>query len=330
MARSSFQKLKLLYIYEFFLRNTDEKHGASVNDIIAYLDENGIKAERKSIYNDIDLLEAFGADIIRRGPGGREYCLVSREFEAAELKVLADLVQCSRFLSNERSGRLIDKLGKLCSRFEADELRAHTLLRSPVKNSSEYNVFYNVDSIFEAIVERERIGFLYYHYDSSRVKRYGRGGARYEVCPLMLKWADEKYYLLCMDGAFGDVRAYRVDRMEDIERTGVRFGEVSDEVRREVERYDSAVFSMFRGRFERVRLEFDEALAGVAIDRFGGDAIMCRDGDGRFTVNCEVAVSGQFFGWLAGLGEKVRIVAPVEVAREYREYLLECARVYED
>ena len=99
MARSSFQKLKLLYLYKFLLECTDENHTATVRDMIDYLSQNDISAERKSIYNDIELLELFGADIVKVKSRQTSYYIASREFELPELKLLVDLVQSSKFLN---------------------------------------------------------------------------------------------------------------------------------------------------------------------------------------------------------------------------------------
>ena len=72
MPRSSKQKLKLLYIRQLLLERSDDEHPVSVSDILAWLEENDIPAERKSIYADLDALRDYGMDILRRGgPGGR-------------------------------------------------------------------------------------------------------------------------------------------------------------------------------------------------------------------------------------------------------------------
>lgn len=52
MPRSSNQKLKLLYLMRYLLQNTDEQHPATTNQLIAFLAEQDVKAERKSIYDD--------------------------------------------------------------------------------------------------------------------------------------------------------------------------------------------------------------------------------------------------------------------------------------
>ena len=57
------KKLKLLYLARFFQQETDEQHPKTLQEMIAYLDSFGISAERKSIYDDMELLRLFGMDI---------------------------------------------------------------------------------------------------------------------------------------------------------------------------------------------------------------------------------------------------------------------------
>ena len=64
MAKSRFQKLKMLYIRDIFEQLTDENRGITVNEIIDHLDSVGIEAERKSVYDDIELLsDVYGMNI---------------------------------------------------------------------------------------------------------------------------------------------------------------------------------------------------------------------------------------------------------------------------
>ena len=66
MAKSANQKLKLLYIARLLMKKSDENHLISTAQIIEELGRNGISAERKSIYSDINALvegmnERYGA-----------------------------------------------------------------------------------------------------------------------------------------------------------------------------------------------------------------------------------------------------------------------------
>ena len=93
MGRTENQKLKLLYLKELFERQSDEEHLLSMQDILDALAARGIRAERKSVYDDILCLQQFGMDIVTvRGKRGG-YFLASRTFELPELKLLVDAVQ---------------------------------------------------------------------------------------------------------------------------------------------------------------------------------------------------------------------------------------------
>ena len=80
MPRSSFQKLKIIYIMEYLLKNSDENHAVTTSQIIAYLKSHYITAERKTIYSDIEALRDFGLDIIQVSEGNNHgYYVASRD-----------------------------------------------------------------------------------------------------------------------------------------------------------------------------------------------------------------------------------------------------------
>ena len=60
MAKSSRQKAKLLYLQKILFELTDENHGITINEMINELEKYGIKSERKSLYDDLKILENFG------------------------------------------------------------------------------------------------------------------------------------------------------------------------------------------------------------------------------------------------------------------------------
>ena len=66
MPRESSQKLKLLYVMRYLLRSSDEAHPVTVQQIIDFLSGEGIPAERKSIYDDVEALCAALAWISSR------------------------------------------------------------------------------------------------------------------------------------------------------------------------------------------------------------------------------------------------------------------------
>ena len=82
--RNSKQKLKLLYLIQIFDEYTDEEHGITMSEIIKKLDDNGIKAERKSIYDDIEQLGTVGYEIVTEKLNRETvYKTVTRKFDVS-------------------------------------------------------------------------------------------------------------------------------------------------------------------------------------------------------------------------------------------------------
>jgi len=107
MAKSENQKLKLIYLRDYLLENTDEEHSVKTADIINHLQKTHyISAERKSVYSDLDTLEDYGMDIDR---DNGNYKILSRDFELYELQLLIDSVQSSKFITAKIAKEIADK-----------------------------------------------------------------------------------------------------------------------------------------------------------------------------------------------------------------------------
>lgn len=320
MAKSAGQKLKLLYIIKLLTENTDENHPVSTADIIAYLEAQDIHSERKSIYDDIEKLCDFGYDIIQvhsRLGGG--YYMASRDFELAELKLLVDAVQASRFITTRKSRSLIKKLEQLAGKHDAGKLQRQVYVAGRIKTENE-SIYYNIDNIHRAIQENLQIEFQYLDWNLKK-ELVPRVGGRKQASPWALIWREENYYLAAYDGVDGIMKHYRVDKMGQVRilkepREGLeKFSEIDPAV------YTNQTFGMFSGEEETVILQFPNRLVGVVLDRFGREADIRPMTDRLFRIRVRVAVSGQFFGWLAGIGREAVVVGPVSVKEQYRKWL---------
>lgn len=320
MPKSTNQKQKLLYILEYLQKNTDETHAVSTPQLIAYLDSNGIKAERKSIYNDIQTLMDFGYDIVR-GPGPHGgYQLISRDFELAEVKLLVDLVQSSKFITTKKSRVLIGKLQHLVSENDARQLQRQVVVTNRNKTLNE-NIYYSVDVIYAAIADNLQIRFQYFDWDVHKKMVPRKNGFIYEVSPWLLTWDDENYYLVAYDSSASLMKHYRVDKMLHIDlsdkpRAGREAYEQID-----VAAYSKKTFGMFAGEEQTIQLLCDNSLIGVIVDRFGSDVALRPFDDTHALARMNIAVSPQFFGWLSGLSGRVTIYSPKAIETAYRDYL---------
>lgn len=324
MARAEQQKMKLLYLKQLFETETDETHPLSMPQIIERLASRGICAERKSLYSDIACLQDFGMDIVRQPGKNGGYFLASRAFELAELKLLVDAVQSSKFLSQKKSMALISKLSTLTSRHAAQSLKRQVVVSGRVKNMNE-SVYYAVDRIYDAIAQNRQVKFRYFDYapDGTRRER----PEDYLVSPYALVWSDENYYLVAHSPRHG-LTHYRVDKMLRLSITDTARN-VQGLEQLDLSKYGKSVFGMFAGTPTTVKMRFANSLSGVVADRFGADAMLIPDGSEHFTVTAEIALSPVFYGWLASFGSRAKIVYPQSAAEEFQAFCKSALSQYE-
>ena len=320
MAGNENQKRKLLELARLFVTKSDEQHRLSMRDIISYLENNGIAAERKGIYRDIQVLCEAGMDICR----DRGYYLASRNFELAELKLLADAIAASRSVSSKKSLSIIKKLQGLASVYQARELNRSVYVSGRAKTENEA-LIYNVDALHRAINEGKRISFIYYEYAPDKTLKARRNGERYEVSPYLLSWDNENYYLVAHHERYDALSNFRVDKMKDIRITDKDVHKTEVDVRKHAVK----TVGMFAGEAIKVELEIPSSKMGVVIDRFGRDIFTSEVSGDRSRVFLNVAPSPVFYSWVFMLGES-RVVYPESARREYVDMLQRAVKAAEE
>lgn len=313
-------KLRTLYIMKMLLEKTDEKYTMSAADIDKALGDYGMSADRKTVYNDIETLREFGMDVLQTKGSNSGYYIGSRKFELPELKLLVDAVQASKFISRKKSEELIRKLESLASEHDARQLQRNVFIYNRPKTGNE-TIYYNVDKIHTAILENRQIQCQYAEWTVKKELIPKKNGAVYTVSPWSLTWDDANYYLIAYDEASDCMKHYRVDKMQRTrvirqERVGKERFQDFDLVE-----FSKKTFSMYGGHDEEVTLQCGNELIGVILDRFGTDIMIVPADEGQFRVRVLVAVSPQFFGWVTGIGVRLRIARPERVQKEYKEYL---------
>ena len=322
MAKSPNQKTKLLRLYQILLRQTDEDHPITVAQIIEELARYDIKAERKSIYDDLESLSRCGLDVQSRKGRSPGWFVGERSFELPELKLLMDAVQSSRFITQRKSDTLLRKLEELASLHQSQQLKRQVYVSGRIKAMNE-SIYYNVDKLHTALSSQKAITFKYFDYDIARKKVFRKEGKRYVVSPFGLIWNNENYYLVAFDHTSRELRHYRVDKMAEIVVTNLDKEGKEQYPDFQLAAYGEKHFGMYRGEEVSVTLRGKRSMAGVVWDRFGQDVILIPDGPDHFTVTLSVVMSPQFFGWLFGLDGGLVLTAPQSAVDTYRRKLRE-------
>lgn len=319
MAKTENQKLKLIYLLKIFAEETDEDHMLTMPQVIERLNDYGIHADRKTLYQDFaELNKLDGVEIVATKDGRNTYySMGERLFELPELKLLVDSVQAAKFITDRKSDILIHKLECLVSKYEAKQLQRQVLITGRVKTPNKA-IYYNVDKIYTAIGSNRQITFHYFQWNVKKEQVLRHDGALYHVSPWCLVWDDEYYYLVGYEAASEGVRHYRVDKMKDLAvvdkpREGLSLMEEFDTAK-----YTKSLVGMYGGEKTTVTVEGTNDLAGVFIDRFGQDIWIRPLDSEHFTAHLDVVPSRQFLGWIFALGDSVKITGPEEVVGEMR------------
>ncbi|MBQ7039189.1 MAG: WYL domain-containing protein, partial [Clostridia bacterium] len=278
------------------------------------LENYGISAERKAIYDDIESLCFFGADIISAGKKG--WYIGSRDFELAELKLLVDCVQANRFITEKKSGALIKKLEGLTSKNLAQALHRQVYITNRPKNLNE-KIYYNIDTLHDAINSGKQISFRYFSYSSDKKRVYKRDGALYTAHPYSLIVSEENYYLVAYYEQREKITNFRVDRMEDITICEQKV-KPSDQSFNMAE-YSKKTFNMFTGEQKTVTILCENRYMNAVIDKFGEKISAIPYDENHFTFKVEVSVSPTFFSWIFMFEGGMKILAPESVVEKFNE-----------
>lgn len=318
MPKGKNQKLKLLYLAKIMQEETDEKHRLTMPQIIEKLEAYGIEGQRKTLYDDLAILDDYGIEIIKVQEGKKTYYYAgSRDFEIAELKFLVDAIQSSKFITPHKTEELIKKMGSLVSNYDAKLLKRQVYVTDRVKSMNE-SIYYSIDEIHNAINENKQITFKYFSWNKKGEPELRHDGKTYQVSPWGLVWDDENYYLIAYVDEEKCLKHYRVDKMLNLtmideKRQGAKLYDKQNKAT-----YTKKHFGMYHGEEESVTLECTNDMANVIMDRFGRNLSIHPLGEDKFRVKVDVVVSDHFLGWIIALPD-VTIVAPDNVREQMHE-----------
>ena len=310
------------------MEKTDESHALTLAEITTLLNGYEVTADRKTLYLDFEELKHYGLDIISEQRSKTVvYYLASRDFELAELKLLVDSVQSSKFITEKKSNSLIKKLESLVSEHESKQLHRQVITSGRVKTMNE-SILINVDSIHSAINNNRQISFQYFQWTPDKQRELRHDGQQYTISPWHLVWDNDNYYMIGYDSDSEMIKHFRVDKMLRISSGNEKREGLKKMKEFNIATYSRTLFGMLGGESTRVTLQCHNSMAGVIIDRFGKDTVMLRHDDEHFIAYVEVVPSDQFLGWIIGLSSYVQIMEPSSVVKRIKDLLSKQMELY--
>ena len=324
---ANMQKIKLLKLYELLRKETDESHPISRDELCRRLNEMGISSNVRTLSLDIEVMQDNGFEIMSYLKDKEKFYYVpEHELTVPEIKILIDAVQAASFVTEKKTAELVEKVAALGGSHQAELLKENMVCFNTRKHTNE-SILYTVDGIEDAIIRRKKIAFNYFHLNEKAERVFVTTGTgekkRYYVEPVALIFNEDNYYLMAYSNRHPERTAsYRVDRMDHLE--VVEESVLSDEAIAKIDgvaEFTEQAFKMFSGELVDVVLQFDKALIDPVYDRFGENTPMMPVNETTCAATVHVQIAPTFFGWLAQFGNRMHIISPANVIKQYETHI---------
>ena len=317
-------KLRPLYLVRILRERTDEDNSLSTSQLCTILkNEYGIETHRTTIKSDIEMLQAAGFGIQAVRSTQNLYNYVDREFDIAELKLLIDAVESSKFITSTKSEQLVSKLTAMAGVNKARDLKRNLVVDGRYKLENE-KIFYIVDAINNAINQKKKVRFQKIEYNVKKERVLHHGGEKYTFSPYSLVWDGDFYYVVGYSEKYHTIGSHRVDRIAEPPEI-LEDASVPMPVGFDINKFINTMFRMYNAPRIEVELLCDNSVMGAIIDKFGPSVHTYAGDLQNFRVIEEVAVGTVFFNWIFGFEGKVKIKGPESVKQQYREMVEKAA-----
>ncbi|WP_195377187.1 helix-turn-helix transcriptional regulator [Anaerotruncus rubiinfantis] len=311
-------KERLIDLLKLLYTQTDEDHPLSTAEIVSYFQSQGVPTDRGTVKADVAALKNCEIEIMDTRGTQIKYYFSDRKFELAELKLLVDAVESSKFITARKSEALVKKLMSFTNVHNAKELERHLYTVGRIKPENE-SIYYTVDIIHRAINAGKQISFVYCEYTPQKELLPKRSGEPYVFSPYAMLYNEDKYYVLGYSDFHQKIVTFRVDRMKKPDILDIYA--VPRPTDFDPVDYTVNVFSMYDGENQKVKLLCRNELMNYVIDRFGEDVPVSKTDRDHFTATVEVSVSQTFFAWVFQFSGGIRIKSPAKVKEQYVQML---------
>lgn len=323
-------KLKTLLIYKYLEEFSDEENPVSTTELIAMLKEQGIPAERKSIYADIKALNEIGCNILSVRSPRAGFSMADRKFNLAEVRLLIDAVSSAGFITPNKTEVLIEKLESLLSSNQAKALKSQVYCSGENKCDNE-EIYYIINGLDEAINNKKQVKFIYKRRNIDKEQKKSYTEKAFVVSPYALIWKEDHYYLVCNNKKYDNLINLRLDRMKKIEileEPQRPVSEVSEYNVFDSADYSSKMFNMFSGKNDEVNLLCDLELREEIMDRFGSKIPLKAYDIDHFETTIHAAVSDGLVSWIMQYGNEIKVLKPQYLADMVAEKARKIAELY--
>ncbi len=327
MKTDKILKLKLVKIWEILSQETDEEHPMGTTELLRKLSDMGIPCDRRTLYADIDALNACGYEILCERSTSNLYYVIDRKFSVGEIRIMIDAVQAAGFITEKQTNTFVEKLAVLVGSRKGEALKDHIVAFNATKTNNPI-IYYNVEIITEAIQNDKKVKFTYFDFDAQHKKVYRRDGKFYYINPYALVMDNNNYYFLGYDIYHDQMMHYRVDRMDQVQVSRHDKEYLKKFEKFNLKEHKKQLFGMYSGDGQEVKIRIDKTLIDTIFDVFGVDTKFIKIDENIYEFTAEVQLSPQFYGWCCSFGDKLKVVSPMAVVDTLKGYIENLSKIY--
>lgn len=296
---------RLLLILEFLKKNSDGDNRVSREDISSYLENEGLNPpNRKTIYEDIKLLNSMGYDIEYDDKG---YYLLEAPFSLSEIKIIQDSLNSLKNFDIDLLHNLNDKLYSFIS-YNEEMILDKLSYQSKHKDKK---LLQRLDLILEAI--NSKVAIIIKRKNNNKEKIY----------PIFLHRSNDYYYFYYHYENNDSIYHYRFDNILDLSLTD-EVDSISISKNLILENIEASSNSFYKGKSESVTLlikDEKEYIRERLIDDFP-NAIKTKEG-----YSIKVNINNIFFSKLVSYGKSIAIKEK-DIAKRYQNFLYDILNNY--
>lgn len=323
------KKSSLVLILKVLEEYSDENHYLTQKEIISKVyDIYNISLERKSVSNSLNLLMELEYDINKNPKGG--YALLSRQFDASEVRFLNDAIFSSKAITGKQASQLSKKVYSCLSKYQREDY-SYILKSGEISRTDNNELFLNVETIQEAIKQNKMVSFQYITYNGDGKKTTKWGDYRYKVSPYYLVNNFGKYYLLCSSPKYGTLSVYRIDyvlnvQIEDACLTPIRNLDKLKDF--DITKYLNEHIYLFSSRVVDATILINNPNGIQCIDDWFGKSARIFKKDDKLYVNIKCNEDALFY-WILQYGEQFKLLSPISLVDRLKKHLEEQVKKYQ-
>lgn len=321
------KKMLNMLILEILREYSDQEHRLTQQEIVRLLKSKyDMDCDRRSVKNNILCLKELGYEISMESG----YCLLEREFDDAELRMLIDSVLFSKNLTHKQAEILIEKLKGMGNKYFSLKVN-HVSHLPELRHGDNKQLMYVLDTVNEAISQHKKISFIYNIYGSD-FKLHPKREEKYVVNPYQMAANNGFYYLIGNYDKYDDISHYRLDRMTCVEMLPDKVKPQKQVVDLEhglnLPKHMAEHIYMFSGESVAINMLVKEIIISELVDWFGKDFYVIekrRDNQLLVRLKCNERA---FFHWALQYGPYVEVLEPVALRNKIAETVSEMNEKY--